>query len=353
MGKKSKSGPAAPDYTALAEKTAASQNLAATQNTYANRPNQSTPWGSSTWSSSQGIDPATGKPVTNWSQNISLDPKLQSALDAQMGITQGRSELAGSMMDRVSQDMSQPFSYEGMQGYGAVPTSQALQGKVGGAGDYVSQAGNAMYGQASSRLDPQWQQRQEDLDTKLANMGITRGSAAYAREMQNFNQGRNDAYNQANFSSIIGSGQEAARMQGMDINQAGLWNQTQGQQFGQDLTSATYANQLRTQQIQEEAMRRGMSLNEMNALLSGQQVGMPQMPSFMAGSPQQGVDYMGAGQQQYQAALDQYNAQKASKSGMFGTIGTIGGGIIGGIYGGPQGAMVGSKIGGSLGGMIG
>jgi hypothetical protein len=35
---------------------------------------------------------------------------------------------------------------------------------------------------------------------------------------------------------------------------------------------------LRQQAIAEEAQRRGMSLNELNALLSGTQVSMPQMP---------------------------------------------------------------------------
>ena len=49
------------------------------------------------------------------------------------------------------------------------------------------------------------------------------------------------------------------------------------------MQAANYANALRQQQIGEAMGRRGQSLNEINALLSGQQVGMPQMPTFMPG----------------------------------------------------------------------
>jgi hypothetical protein len=52
---------------------------------------------------------------------------------------------------------------------------------------------------ANQRLAPQIAQRDEDLRTRLANQGIKAGSDAYDRELNTFNQGTNDAYNQLFF----------------------------------------------------------------------------------------------------------------------------------------------------------
>ena len=58
--------------------------------------------------------------------------------------------------------------------------------------------------------------------------------------------------------------------------------QANQQNFGQSMAGSQYANQIRQQQISEAMQKRGFNLNEINALLSGQQVGMPQMPNFSA-----------------------------------------------------------------------
>jgi len=67
----------------------------------------------------------------------------------------------------------------------------------------------------SKRLDPMFQQRQDDMETRLSNQGIKRGSAAFDREMGTFNQGRNDAYNQL---ALTGRGQ-ASQEQFAEDNQ--------------------------------------------------------------------------------------------------------------------------------------
>jgi hypothetical protein len=150
---------------------------------------------------------------------------------------------------------------------------------------YVQKMQDAYYQQAQSRLDPQWQQTQADLESKLANMGLTRGSEAWNRELDNMTRGRNDAYNQAQMQSILTSGQEAARMQGMDINAGNFTNQAAQQNYqnqlasqqarnqaltGQqaaDLAAGTFANQAQNQG-ETQAMNRA-SLN--NAALAAQQ----------------------------------------------------------------------------------
>jgi hypothetical protein len=54
-----------------------------------------------------------------------------------------------------------------------------------------------------------------------------------------------------------------------------------------------------------------MSLNEMNALITGQQVGSPQMPSFTSAQGSQAPNLLGAAQSQgqFQQGQDQLNQQ--------------------------------------------
>lgn len=505
MGKKSTPPP--PDYTAAAEKTAASNQEAMTQQTWANRPSQVDPWGRIDWQASSTIDPSTGKPVTQWTQNTTLDPRLQQALDSQINVQQQRSDMAQGLMGRAQGEFSQPMDWGSLSPWGATPQGGNLQtytspfGFGGPQASYINpttgagyggpQGGNlqaytsaygggpqqqaidtsrmatpqlqmgldfggtqnvqgadvsrqraedAIYKSATSRLDPQWQQRQTDLETQLANRGITTGSEAYTRAMDDFNRQRSDAYQQASMGAITGAGAEAQRNQGMDLSahqqqvgditaqgqfantaagqafgfggqaaqqqlaaqqaafgqslqagQYGLGQQQQafGQQqaataqnyaqamqayqqqmaqqqqayqqqlgssgqyyqqgadayqrmlaqqqqafaqqqqagaqnFQQQYQSSQLANQLRQAQLQEAMTRRGFSLNEIQALLNGQQVSMPNFQGFQGAGNAGGVDYSGAAQNQWGAAIDANNAQQAGWANTLNAITGIG-----------------------------
>jgi len=67
-----------------------------------------------------------------------------------------------------------------------------------------------------------------------------------------------------------------------------------------------------------------MSLNEMNALLSGQQVQMPQMPSFVQSGRSETPNILGATQMGYDAQLGAVNAQNAQMGNLLGTVGQLG-----------------------------
>src|SRR4030095_16471443 len=365
MGKKS--GPPPPDYTALAEKTANSANDQLLQQTYANRMTQNNPWGSVSYESTAAKNPdgspvldSSGKPVMAWTQNTTLSPEQDKALKDQMAIQSGRSEIAGSLMGQVGQQMRNgPLDFSGFpplaQGAQAgnlqaqtsatgggpqqqnIDTSRMstpqLQSQInyGGlqnvAGSAASRdtAYNQLMNQASSRLDPQWQQREAQMASQLANQGITRGSAAYDQAMQQMGQQRTDAYNQAMMAAQAGATQQAQANQGMDMglrqqqaaeaqNQAQFGNAAAGQLFGfgsqaqqqqlaaqqaafqqalaggqyglaaqkqafhpqaqawqqnfnQAQAAAGYQNQLRQQQIAEAQQQQNWSLNALNALL--------------------------------------------------------------------------------------
>lgn len=53
-----------------------------------------------------------------------------------------------------------------------------------------------LYELGAQRLDPRFARDEEALRSRLANQGLTQGSAAWDAEMERFGQGRNDAYNQ-------------------------------------------------------------------------------------------------------------------------------------------------------------
>ena len=313
--------PPAPDYTKLAEQTAASNQQAQTRADVSNRPNINTPWGTQSWESSAGVDPSTGKPVTNWTQNTTLNPQSQAALDAQMALDTGKSQLAGSFMDRVAQDYSKPFDMSGLPDRAGSPQ----QGLPSMGGDISSGVGDASRQRVEQgllqRLRPEQQFQTAALDTKLANQGLTPGSVAYDRAKQQ----QGDQFSRDQFNALMMGGQEQQNQFNMAKGAGEYANAQNQQQFGQNLQGGNFQNQNRQQALAEQAMQRGMSLNEMNALLSGTQVGMPQMPTFTNSVPAGAVNYSGAGGQQYNAAMNNYNAQQQQQQGLFSGLANIAG----------------------------
>lgn len=345
MGKKS--GAPAPDYTTAAN-TQADQSAANTaQQTYANRPNQYSPFGNVTWNSSQTTDPSTGKPVTQWDQTTSLDPTLQGALNSQLSMQQGRSDIANGLMGGVASTLGSPMDYSQFQQLGSTPQAQSM-GNIGqvqsgldmsglqslsSGADARSAAEQATYGSLASRLDPQYDQAQSKLQSDLANRGISTNSDAYNQAMDNFNRTKTDAYQQANMAAVNAGGTAAQQNYNMDLstrqqqaneltNQGTFANSAQAQMFGQglqgqaqnysqQLQSSNYQDQLRQQQISEALQQRGMGLNEINSLMSGQQVTNPSFTSFGQAGQAATPDLLGAANAQYAAAQNGQSSANA------------------------------------------
>ena len=343
------SAPPAPDYTAAAEKQGESSKEVTNMQTWANRPNQNTPFGTVNWTPQAQTDPATGQAVTQWTQNYNLTPESQRALDSQMQMQQGRSDLAQSFMGRVENEYAQPFNWGGLPDRGGNVQGSEFQ-RLGQAPQLQTQLNNQANPQERQRIEqalfdrmsPIHQQQQSALDAKLANQGITMGSEAYNREMQRIG----DQQSRERFNALSMGGDEMARLQNMQLQNAqfgntamqnqqainlgtaGFNNQAGQQQFAQGMQQSQYQNQLRQAAMAEEMQRRGMSLNEMNALLTGQQVAMQQMPQFNAAAASQATQYLPAAQAQYQSSLDAFNAQNQNAnsftSGLFNLGGSLG-----------------------------
>jgi hypothetical protein len=236
------SGPDQPDLMGLAEQQGDLNAQSTLDQTYANRAQQSTPFGYTDWSTESVIDPGTGLPTTKWNQTSGLTPELQELLNKQTALTGQKTDLAAHVGNRMAGEFGQPADYGGLNPYGANPISQytlpeSYEGldAIGDPTQMRQRAEDAWYGKAQSRLAPQFDSQR----------------------------------------------QQAEMLQ-----------------------------------------QRGSSLNEMNALLSGSQVGMPSMPSYNTAAASAPANV-------YQAGVDQGNYDQASSP--WGGIADLGG-TLGAAY---------------------
>jgi len=360
MGKSADS-PAAPDYMALAEKQGqiSKENLN-TQN-YANRANQSNPWGDVSWSSKSVIDPSTGQPVTQWTQNTSLAPGLKSALDAQIGLQGDRSQLAASMLGRVQNAYANPVDTASLPAFTMANAPQNLGTNVtdysrglntgfnvANVPQYDSSYRDQVATQLMQKLQPTQDYQTRSLETKLSNQGLRPGSEAYNRAMgQLQNAQSNERYN-----AYAQAGDEASRLYNMQMGSAQqTYNQNQGlanfnnaalnqasaldiarmnaqnqalsQQYGLNNTQAANQNALRQNMLAEQLQLRGLPLSEMNALLNGQSVSNPTMNNYNTAGLAATPNYMGAAQNSYDAQLGAANASNAANNQLWSTAGTL------------------------------
>jgi len=264
MGIGKSSPPAAPDYAGAARTQGAANVQTAIAEGILNRPNEVTPYGSRTWNqigtqSVSSSDPSL-RPVDVplYQSNVNLTPLGQQRFDQEQRIMTNLGNTAESGLGRVAESLSSPMS---------VNSATALQDKAEQA--YLS------------RLEPKFAQQEESIRTRLMQNGIMPGSEAWNREFTTFNQGRNDARQQAVIAAM----------------------------------------QTRPQALQEELTLRQLPLNELNALRTGSQVNLPQFNATQPMNVGQTPIMQGA-QLQGQADMNAYNVQSAqgnsTQSGLFG-----------------------------------
>lgn len=278
------SPPPPPDYRAAAQETAAGNLEAARLATRANRVDQFTPWGSSTFTD-LGND--------RWRQDTTLTPQAQQTLDRQLRLSDQYADVAQIGFDRTRSLLENPQLDLSQLPERAIDVGQTAQQAI------------------MSRLQPQLAQQEEALRTRLANQGITLGSQAYNTEMQQQAQRANDL-------------QMQAALQGISLDQAN-----------------------RGAALQEQAFLQDRPLNLINALRTGAQVQAPQFQQFAQQATTQGPNMLGAAQANYGAQMDAFNAQQAQQSGLMSGLfgvgmglaglpvaggGSFGGNLIGGLF---------------------
>jgi hypothetical protein len=297
---------------------------------YANRPTQYTPFGYTNWTTEK-IPDGQGGFTDKWTQTQGLTPELQDILNKQIGIQEGRTDIAGMLTGRMGTEFGQEMDWGNLNPMGQVPVSQFTlpEGSVGDPSEFRQRGEDAVYNQAMSRLQPKFDSQRQSLELKMRNQGLSPGDEAWNSQMMNLGQQENDARNQALWSASEAGRAESGQMFGQGLaNNQNQFNQALGanqQNFGQALSGSQYANQIRQQQMTEAMQQRGFSLNEINALLSGQQVGMPQMPNFAQSGQSAGAPI-------YTAAADQASVGAAGDpmSSLIGAGATLGGGWLAG-----------------------
>jgi len=395
------STPAAPDYTAAAKQTAAGNLENAQYAIQANRPNMTTPWGTSTWTqtpqydmnayenalnaykkssatpsepllTSDGVPMAVQNPGyggtapklsdyangTSWSNNVSLSPSQQAMFDQQNQLQQGLFGSQNKALDYVNQTMSQPFSGQPIDPnsftYGKVLDPNSIQlGKVlqdSQMYDPTKNTNNAT-DLILQRINPQLDRQSDSLRTQLANQGVAQGSDAYNNAIESFGRTRNDAQNQAALTGIglgmqqsgLYTGQQAQQF-GQTNQNAGLFAGFQNQAFNQqNANNALYAS-IQNQGFNQQGYNYNLPMNTLNALRQGNQVTAPQFQAFANQGYVPGADYTGAAMANYQAALGNSNAQNASANNTMGGLFSLGtsallspAGTFSGLFGGGGG----------------
>jgi hypothetical protein len=235
-----------------------------------------------------------GDGTPRYTQTMAYSPDEQAKYEQANKVALGLNGLAVNNIGRVTDAQATPFTYDGMtplktsvgdgnpfslQGgpsvgpltYSTPQTdSQGVQGAGAGIQHDLNYSGltalpgtsdfggeqqkmaDTVYQQAASRLDPQWQQSDSDLRSRLAAQGISENSDAYRRAIDNEARAKTDAYNQAQYTAQQAGSSEQSRLFGLALTarqqgqnevdtQGTFHNGSQGQGFDQSATAAQQA----------------------------------------------------------------------------------------------------------------
>lgn len=313
MSKPKTTQPAPPDPAATAAGQTQTNVQSAIANAYLGNANQVGPTGSVNYNQtgSTNIKDATGKDISipQFTRTETLSPEQQHLYDQQTALGGQLNDLASQQTTRLGSTLNQPIDFSG------------LPQRVTSVNNDFSADRQRVEDSIFSRLIPQQDKDRSALDSKLANQGITQGSEAYNNAYNLFNQGTNDARQQA----VLAGGSEQSRMLGDALQRAGL------------------TNSQRDASIQELLTSRNQPINEISSLMNGGQVTLPQFSGYNAPSIAP-ADYAGAVQNNYNAQVAQANSANQQRASSLGGLYSLGGAALGGLFGGPLGASAGSRL---------
>lgn len=222
------------------------------------------------------VTPAQEVPV--YTQTTTLTPEQQHLLDQQNQFGAATNELGLQQVGQLKELLGNPLDLSNEN-----------------VSSYITDL-------ARKRLDPIWNQKQAELETRLRNQGLQPGTKGYNEAMANFDYGRNDAYNQMLLSG-------------------------------------------RAQGIQEMLTARNQPINETTALMSGGQVSAPTFGQLGGGNVG-AVDYAALNANNYAQQMAQHNA-------MVGGLFDLGGATIRAVGPRALGGGTGSTASSGSGGWVG
>jgi len=304
--------------------------------------NQNTPYGRVYYTK------GTAQSPDQWTQTVSLSPAEQSMFNQNQQINQRLGGVAQQGLGYVQSALGKPLTSD-------VPLTTSVANQPvqtsfdNNAGQIRTDAGDpslmqqnvtdAIYNQNTQYLDPQFQQGQANLENQLSNQGLQRGTEAWNTALGNFGLDKQRAYESARNAAIqsgVGAsqgmyGMNLAGMQagnqalgqqyGQNLGAAQFGNQAGSQMFGQNLAGAQFGNQASAQNLAQAQALRQDPINMLNAVRSGQQMQVANIPQVGASNPAGlanvgGPDLLGAANSTYNAQLQNANAQNAANAGM-------------------------------------
>lgn len=179
-----KSTPKPPDPHKVSAAQTQSNKETAEYNAALNRINQSSPFGSISYSQS-GTDPTTGAPL--YTQNTQLSPQMQSLLDSQMGAQQG---ISSAITGAIGNLPSEAFDPSGIN---------------------TDKIRDASYSMRLAQMQPQWDDEGRALEGRLSDRGIPIGSEIWNTENTRFDQAKNDSLAQISRQSELDAANEYQR----------------------------------------------------------------------------------------------------------------------------------------------
>lgn len=285
MGGKSDTPPV-PDYTGLAQQQGQISSNLLNQQTASNRPNTTTPWGSTTWQA-----PTT--PGGQWTGIEALNPTAQQTLDTQQntdlaraGLQSQSTGLQSNLLNTAGASTFNPLDYSGVPG---------VQG-----GQYYNQkASDAVWDQFKRMELPLQEQQTEAQTSQLQGQGLRQGDAAYDTAQKNLMNTQYGQQQAAQDQAVLTGMQGGQLMQGMDV---------QAQQASLDKINTEKQGQLN---LWNSLMNPG------SAVTSPQQLSVPQ--SGVAQTP----NLLQAMSDTYGAQLNSTNASNQASGNTAQGVGTM------------------------------
>lgn len=173
----------------------------------------------------------------------------------------------------------------------------------------------AYYNQQRAMLDPQWEQDQRAMETKLANQGVAINSEAYNNAMDAFNRNRTFAYNNAQNNAITQGGSEQSRLFNMALQQGQFHNQAQQQGFDQSAWNAGADNAASLSNAQMQNAMNQFNANAYNQAGQYNTSALNQAAEYGANATNQANQYNAGAMNQ----ADQYTANAANQANQYNT----------------------------------
>lgn len=256
------SAPTPPDYAGAAQQQGQSNLDAAIATGIMNRPNQSNPYGTQTWTQSGSTD-VNGRAIPNWTSNVNLSPVGQGLFDSFQKQQTQLASLGDTAMGAVQNTINSPLDLD--------KNRSALV--------------DSYYKQQTRLMDPRYAQDEDNMRSDLVNRGFSVGNAGYTRATDNFQRNKDAAY-----------------------QQAGDYANTQGAQ----------------QAIQEALIARNQPMQELNALRTGAMPQVPTFGAQTQAGQVAGAPVFAGAQAAGNAAVQNYGIQSGNYNNMMNGLASLG-----------------------------